>query len=143
MIELSKQSLGTKLKKGTGVGVITIAGLTSIDGLDVTADTLDVTTLLSPDGWREFEGSLKDGGEVSIGGYLDPEEGKGQKELYDALGGEAEPYTIEFPSKLGVKWDFNAVVTGIKTGVNLGDPLSFEATLKVSGKPDLALTPAP
>jgi hypothetical protein len=35
---------------------------------------------------------------------------------------------------------FNGVITGIVTGAALEDPVSFEATIKVSGKPSLGTT---
>ena len=62
------RSLGTKLMKGTTA----IAGLTSIGGIEITADTTDVTTLDSEGGYREFIGTFKDGGEVPIEGFLIP-----------------------------------------------------------------------
>ena len=77
---MAERALGTKLLIGETTPV-EVAGLTSIGGLELSADTIDVTTLAS-DGYREFIGSLKDGGEVSLEGYFEPEEGKGQKELY-------------------------------------------------------------
>ena len=43
-------SIGTKIK----IGANSIAELTSIGGLDLTADTIEKTVLDSPDGWREF-----------------------------------------------------------------------------------------
>ena len=41
---------------------------------------------------------------------------------------------------MGAEWDFNGIVTGFSTGVELEDGISFEATVKVSGKPSLGLT---
>lgn len=137
---MAQRALGTKLKKGTGVSAVTVGGLTSIDGLDLTAETLDTTTLDSDGGYRTFTGGFKDGGEVSVSGYFMPEEGEGQDELYAAFeAGGAEQYSIEFPPELAAKWEFSAVVVGFKTGADLEDLLSFEATLKVSGKPTLTI----
>lgn len=126
-----KSAMGTKLKKGTEA----IAHLTSIGGLDLSADTRETTTLDSPEGYREFEQGLKDGGEVSIGGYFDPEEHEGL--LTDFNSGAVTDYTIEFP--FGAKWAFKAVVIGYSTGAELEDNVSFESTLKVTGKPTLTV----
>lgn len=129
---MTEAAMGTKLKKGT----TEIAELTSIGGLDLSADTLETTTLSSPNGYRTFKQGLKDAGEVSISGYFDPTQH--QVLLTDFDSGEEGAYTIEFPADLGYKWDFNAVVTAYSTGAELEDLVSFEATLKVSGKPTLS-----
>jgi predicted secreted protein len=123
------EAMGTKLKKG----VTAIANLTSIGGLDLSADTVETTTLDSPDGYRTFRQGLKDAGEVSISGYFDPTEHAGL--LTDFESGAVTAYTIEFP--MGAKWSFNAIVTGYNTGAEMEDNVSFEATFKVSGKPTL------
>lgn len=125
------KSLGTKLKKGT----TSIAELTSISGLDLSADTIENTTLDSADGYRTFAQGLKDAGEVSISGYFDPTAHEGL--FTDFESGTETAYTIEFPTGIDYKWTFNAVVTAYSTGAELEDNVSFEATLKVSGKPTL------
>ena len=134
---MAKRALGTKLLIGDTTPV-EVAGLTSIGGLELSADTIDVTTLAS-DGYREFIGSLKDGGEVSLEGYFEPEEGKGQKELYDLFeSGETETFKIQFPNNIA-SWEFEGVVTGFSTSADLEDPLAFSCTIKVSGKPTLTV----
>lgn len=135
---MAKRALGTKLQIGKDTPV-TVAGLTSIGGLDLSADTIDVTTLDSDGAYREFIAGFKDAGEVSLEGYLELEAGKGQKELYDLFeSGEVEDFTILFPNNMG-SWQFKGVVTGFSTGADLEDPLSFSATIKVSGKPTLVV----
>lgn len=133
---MAKRALGTKLQIGTDTPV-TVAGLTSIGGLELSADTIDVTTLDSDGAYREFIAGFKDAGEVSLEGYLELEEGKGQKDLYDLFeSGETEDFTILFPNDMG-SWQFKGVVTGFSTSADLEDPLSFSCTIKVSGKPTL------
>ena len=135
---MAKRALGTKLQIGTDTPV-TVAGLTSIGGLELSADTIDVTTLDSDGAYREFIAGFKDAGEVSLEGYLELEEGKGQKDLYDLFeSGETEDFTILFPNDMG-SWQFKGVVTGFSTSADLEDPLSFSATIKVSGKPTLVV----
>lgn len=130
---MAQKALGTKLKKGTTA----IGGLTSIGGLDLSADTIETTTLDS-DGWRTFIQGLKDAGEVPISGYFDPTKHEGLLDDYES--GEVVDYTIEFPAALKAKWDFEGIVTAYSTGAELEDLISFEATIKVSGKPNLTIT---
>jgi predicted secreted protein len=125
-------AMGTKLKKGT----VEIAHLSSIAGLELTAETIDVTALDTTGGYKEFIAGSKDAGEVGIEGFFD---GTDHEALILAFeSGDVETYTIEFPDVLttsGSKWTFSAVVTGITTGSEVDNAVSFEATLKVSGKP--------
>lgn len=133
---MPEAALGTKLK----IGANSIATLTSIGGLELSADTIDVTTLDS-DGYREFIQGLKDAGEVAISGFFNPADTNGQKALYDNFdSGALTAFSIVFPSNMGAEWGFNAIVTGFSTGAEMEDAVTFEASLKVSGKPTLGLT---
>jgi len=133
---MPKRALGTKLL----VNTVAVAGLTSIGGLELTADTIDVTTLDSDGGYREFIAGFKDAGEVALEGYLIPATGKGQKELYDLFeSGAVEDFTIDFPAETGTSWEFKGIVVGFSTSADLEDPLAFSASIKVSGKPTLVV----
>ncbi len=135
---MAKRALGTKLQIGTD-SPVTVAGLTSIGGLELSADTIDVTTLDSDGAYREFIVGFKDAGEVSLEGYLELDDGKGQKDLYDLFeSGETEDFSIVFPNDMG-SWQFKGVVTGFSTSADLEYPLSFSCTIKVSGKPMLII----
>ena len=127
---MGKRALGTKLT----IGSTTVGGLTSISGLEISADTIDVTTLDSADGYREFIPGLIDGGEVSAEGYLS-DLGSDEATLTGLIGGEEQSCDITFAN--GAKWAFDAIVTGFSTSADLEDPLSFSITLKVTGKPTL------
>lgn len=136
---MATRSVGTKLTLGT----TDVGELTSIGGLELSADTIDTTNLSSDGGYREFIGGFKDGGEVSVSGYFAPDDA-GQAAMYAAYeSGAVQACKIVFPTSLGASWEFNAVVTGFSTGADLEDALSFEGTLKVSGKPTLKLPTTP
>lgn len=128
------RAVGTQLKKGTSA----IAGLTSIGGLDLSSETIDVTTLDSDGGYREFVGGFKDGGEVPISGFFDPTSQAGLQADFESQ--EVGDYTIVFPEGIGYTWTFKAIVTGFKTGAEVDGAVTFEGNLKVSGKPTLAAT---
>lgn len=137
------KALGTKFNIGKGPtpAPVPVGNLTSIGGLELSADSIDVTTLDSEGGYREFIGGFKDGGEVALEGLFDSTTGKGQKELYDLYeSGASQDFQIAFPAETKTTWDFKGVVTGFSTSVSLEDPLSFSATIKVSGKPTLTIT---
>lgn len=127
-------SMGTVLKKGT----VAIAHLTSIAGLEVSAETIDVTALDSATGYKEFIMGSKDAGEVKIKGFF---QGGDHEQLWlDFNSGTSASYSIQFPDgttgvATGTKWTFTAFVTGYSTGAEVDNAVSFEATLKVSGQP--------
>lgn len=135
---MAQAAMGTKLK----IGANSITELTSINGLELSADTME-TTNLDSDGWRTFIQGLKDGGDVSLSGFFNPGDTNGQKAIIDAFNnGTLTNYTVLFPATLGASWDFQGIVTAISTGAELEDLIPFEATIKVSGKPSLGLTPS-
>lgn len=126
--------------KGTSFsfGENAVGSLTSIGGVSVSADTIDVTTLDNADGYKEFIAGFKDGGEVSLSGYFDYSDA-GQKALYAAFeSGTVTECTILFPTAMACKWTFGGVVTAIETGAELDGAVSFSCTVKVSGKPTLS-----
>lgn len=133
-----KRALGTKLQIGATTP-IDVARLSSIGGLELSADTIDVTTLESDGGYREFIAGFKDAGEVALEGYFVPTTGKGQKELYDLFeSGAEEAFVIQFPNNMA-KWEFKGIVVGFSTSADMEDPLAFSASIKVSGAPTLTV----
>lgn len=134
----AKHGKGTTLKKGINV----IAELTNIGGIKITGDTIDVTTLGSPDEYKEFIGGFKDGGEVAISGFFYPGDTDGQFAMKTALDASTlDAYTITFPTSMGATWTFNGIVTDWGSpGADVGGAILFEATIKISGKPVLGLT---
>ena len=132
------KSSGTVFKlDSTAVG-----GLTSIGGVEISAETIDVTALDNKDGYKEFEESIKDAGEVPIEGFLDGAD-QGQDKMLEAMNaGGLHDFAIVFPEKIGKTWTGKCVVTKFGTSAALNDAVKFSASIKVSGKPTLAATAA-
>ena len=136
--QVAVRALGTTISKGT-VPVL-IGGLTKIGGIEITSETMDVTTLNSTGGYREFIGTYKDGGEVPLEGYFYVGDA-GQTGMQTSMdAGTAEDYTIDLPTTPAWAWKFKGIVTSFKVGdADLEGAISFGTTIKVSGKPVLAL----
>lgn len=126
----SSKAHGTTLK----IGSITVGNLTSINGVEITVDTRDVTTLDSPDGFKEFESGFADGNEVSADGIM-KDKGVDAAALVALIGGENQECEISFPN--GAKWEFSGPLTRFSTGAELEDNILFSVAVKVSGKPTL------
>lgn len=132
-------AFGTQLKRSdmaTTPVFAAIANVTSITPPSLERETLDFTSHGSPDGYREYGGGLKDGGEVSIDVNYDP---RVHDDLVDDLA-DSEPrdYKIVWPGTLG-EWSFTALLTGFEAEAPHDDKLAASLTFKVSGKP--VLTP--
>lgn len=134
------------MSKSRSVGTVlninskAVGSLKSISGIEISADTLDVSDLGNSTGYREFLQGFKDAGEVALSGFFDGAD-EGQAEvLSDIESGEVVDCSIVFPSAIGKTWSFKAVVTKFATSADLDDAVTFEASLKVSGKPTLATT---
>ena len=136
---MATRSLGTILNAGTQK----IGGLTSIGGLELSSDTIDVTTLDSSGGYREFINGFKDAGEITVEGFFLGAKDAGQQALYTLFeSGASEEFEIVFPAEAGASWELTGIVTGYSTSADLEDPLAFSGTIKVSGKPTLTTTAA-
>ena len=134
-------AFGTKLKRGDGAGteVFTeIADATGISGPGLSRETVDVTSHGSPDGWMEFRGGLKDGGEVSVDINYQP----AVHDLLVADLDDDEPrnYQLVFPDDptTPTTWAFAAIMTGFEPDAPYDDKLSASLTFKVTGKPTLS-----
>ena len=127
-------SVGTQLK----VDNVKVGGLNSINGIEVTAEALDVTDFDNSSGYRDKIPGFKETGDLTASGFLDGADA-GQTKCYTLLNsGDEASCQIIFPAKIGKTWSFQASVIGFKTGAEIGDAISFEVTLAVSGQPTLA-----
>lgn len=129
-------SQGTTIRKTSGTA---IAFLTSIDGLDIKANSIEVTALDSTGGFKKYINGFKEVSDVSISGFFDYSSHNAI--LTDLQAGTKTNYTVQFPiapgGTTGASWTFDAVVTGFKTSSKVDAVITFDATLKVSGQPTL------
>jgi predicted secreted protein len=132
-----KFAFGTSFSVTVSSVLTPIASLTSITGLDLSADDIDVTAHDSADGYREFVQGLRDGGTVSIeGNFTGVASQEALKTLFDS--GEVVAMEIGFPDAFA-EWQFNGYVNALSTDAPMDDKASFSATIKVSGKPILSI----
>lgn len=133
---MKSRSVGTKFM----IDKTPVGGLSSINGVEVSSDTTEVTALDNTTGYREFLGGFKNGGEVPTEGYLDGED-QGQDAMYSALEDQQiHDFAIQFPEAIGKTWNFKGIVTKFATSVSTDDAIKYSATVKVSGKPSLDKT---
>lgn len=109
-----------------------IGNITSVSGPEIERETYDVTAHDSPDGWREWIGGLKDGGEMSIDLNYDPR--KHDELVEDFQDSAARDYKVTFPGTLG-SWAIKAFLTGFSQESPVDDKMTATLTFKVTGKP--------
>jgi len=131
----AKSAFGTTLTKGGQA----IAELTNIGGPSLSADTIDVSSHDSDDGYREFVQGLRDGGEISLEGNFIPGNAGQAALVTDLNDGSLDEYVITIPAAVTTTWTFDAIITAFECSAPFDDKASFTATMKVSGKPTLGV----
>lgn len=138
---MATKSLGTtltKTKSASEAEDLVIGGLTSIGEVGVESDEIDVTTLDSTGGYKEFIAGFKDAGEVALAGFIkDTDSSQAMFNL--ATSQSIEKWTIATPD--GATWAFDAFVKSFKEAEATVDGVrGFSASLRISGEP--TYTPA-
>ncbi|MCL2860386.1 MAG: hypothetical protein FWF46_07555 [Oscillospiraceae bacterium] len=126
----------TKKKNGSETADWVIGSLNSIGEIGGAATEIDVTTLDSPGGAKEFISGDMDFGELAVAGYIKKEEDEQTAVKMMALlqSGSVENWDITFPST--AKWAFTGFVKSFKTTAETPDGLiGFNASIKISGLP--------
>ena len=115
--------------------------LTNLSGPSQTAETIDMTSHDSADGYKEFIAGLRDGGEISIEGNFVPSDSAGQIAFHtDLQAGTRRTCWIVMPMSVGGSLLFTAMASGFEGSYPMDSKISISGALKVSGKPTLYVT---
>ena len=109
-----------------------IAEVNSITGPSMTRDTIDVTSLDSTGGYREFIAGFRDGGEVTLNMNFTV---AGYDDLKDDFGLETKVnYRINLDKggSNDTKFDFAGLVTSLGLAVPMDDKVTTDVTIKIS-----------
>lgn len=123
------------------IGSTAIAEVTKITPPALKLDTADVTSHGSTAGWREFIGTLKDGGEVTIDINYVPTAATHKNSagglIYLLSNATVQAFSLLFSDSGATTWTFNALVTGFKANAPVANALTASVTFKVTGQPTL------
>ena len=124
--------VGTKFRRWSGTNWVNIAEINSITGPNKSRDTIDVTSLDSTGGYREFIGGFRDGGTVTLPMNF-------TRDTYDLMNTDFESddlqnYEIFLPDDEATSFEFAALVTELGLAVPVDDKITADVTLKVSGQ---------
>lgn len=134
--------VGTTFSKTVGSVTTVIAEIKSISGPEMSKEMIDVTSLSSENGYREFIPSFKDGGNVSLSMNFTRTGYDAIKADFDAVGADALiQYTITLPDTAGTQIIFNGYVQDLPTNITFDDAVTLDVTIKVTGEITVQDTP--
>ena len=123
--------VGTSFRKWSGGVWVPIAEITSISGPTMTRDFIDVTSLDSTSGYREFITGFRDAGTVSLTMNF-------TRATYDSMKADFESsvlqnYEIFLPDDDGTSLEFTGLVTELPLEIPTDDKITANVTIKISG----------
>ena len=109
-----------------------IAEVNSITGPNLSRDTIDVTSLDTTGGYREFIGGFRDGGEISLEMNFTEASFDALKDDFESA--DVQAYTIVFSDTGSTTLGFSGLVTAIGVAVPMDDKVTANVTIKISGQ---------
>jgi predicted secreted protein len=124
--------VGTKFRRWNGSNWVDLAEINSITGPGKSRDTIDVTSLDSIGGYREFIGGFRDDRTVSLPMNFT----RATYELMntDFESADLQNYEILLPDVEGTSFEFEGLVTELGLAIPTDDKITADVTIKVSGQ---------
>ena len=122
--------VGTKFYRWGTSAWARITEILSVQGPGSSREVIDVTNLDSADGYREFIGSFRDGGDVQLRMNYTRAGFDTMKDDFDD--DDKQYYQIVLPD--GTSIEFAGLVQEVPLTINVGEQIAMDVTIKVSGK---------
>ena len=124
--------VGTKFKRWGGSTWVEIAEINSITGPSMSRDTIDVTSLDSTGGYREFITGFRNAGTVVLAMNF-------TRETYETMLNDFESNTIQnyqivLPDVENTGLDFEGLVSELPLTIPADDKVTADVTIQVTGK---------
>ena len=125
---------GTKFRRWSIIlgAWVDIAEINSINGPGMSRDTIDVTSLDSTGGYREFIGGFRDGGTVTLSINFTRAGYELMKEDFES--DVLQNYEILLPDTDATSFEFEGLVTELPLSIVPDDKITADITIKVSGE---------
>lgn len=130
--------VGAQFKRGNGESTETftaIAEVNSIEGPTENRAFIDVTSLDSTGGYREFIGGFRDAGQVTLNMNFTLTTYNLMRD--DFLADDSHNYQIVIPDTGNTTLEFAAFVTDLPLSITPDDKITCNVSLKISGQPEL------
>ena len=124
--------VGTLFRRWSGSGWVNLAEINSISGPGMTRDTIDVTSLDSTGGYREFIGGFRDGGTVQLAMNFARASLTLMKTDFESA--VIQNYEIVLPDTENTTLEFTGLVTELPLEISPDDKVTMTVSIKVSGQ---------
>jgi predicted secreted protein len=123
--------VGTQFRRWSGSAWANLAEINSITGPTMTRDFIDVTSLDSTGGYREFITGFRDAGTISLSMNF-------TRDTYEAFKTDFESpdlhyYEICLPDAELTTLEFAGLVTEVPITIPTDDKITADVTIKISG----------
>lgn len=135
---------GARLSYGDGATpevFTSVARIVSLNPISLSRESSDVTALDSPEGFREFCGTIADAGEVSFNVKFMPANethGDGTGLLSQINDGDNRNYRVEFNNQEGTIWNLTGHISQLSVTGEVAGTFDGSVTIKISGKPSFS-----
>jgi predicted secreted protein len=124
--------VGTIFRRWNGSAWENIAEINSINGPGMSRDTIDVTSLDSTGGYREFIAGFRNAGTVTLAMNF-------TRDTYDLMKTDFEDddlqnYEIVLPDVENTTLEFEGLVTELPLSISADDKITADVTLQISGQ---------
>ena len=128
----AKAGVGTQFRRWSGSAWVKISEINSISGPNMSRDTIDVTSLDSIGGYREFIGGFRDGGTVQLAMNLLRASLDTMKTDFES--DDLQNYEIVLPDDETTTLEFTGLVTELPLEIPPDDKITMTVSIKVSGQ---------
>ena len=130
-MSLAVAGVGTQFQRWSGSAWVNLSEVTSITGPTMTRDFIDVTSLDSTGGYREFITGFRDAGTISMNMNF-------TRDSYDNLKTDFESATLQnyqiiLSDVENSAIEFEGLVTEIPITIPTDDKISVDCTIKITG----------
>ena len=133
MASLGVSGKGTLFRRWSGSAWVNLAEVKSINGPTMSREMIDVTSLDSTGGYREFIASYRDGGTVDLTMIF-------RRDTYDLMHGDFEDdtvhnYEIVLPDGDHTSLEFEGYVNEVPLSIVADDAVTADVSIKVTSAP--------
>ena len=128
--------VGTVFNRWSGSAWVPQAEINSITGPGMSRDTIDVTSLDSSGGYREFITGFRNPGTVTLA--MNFTRATYEQMLDDFESATAQNYQIDLPDVENTSLDFEGLVTELPLTIPADDKITADVTIQISGEVSLS-----
>ena len=132
MASTAVSGVGTKFQRWNGIAYVSLAEVNSITGPSMTRAFIDVTSLDSTGGYREFITGFRDAGTISLKMNFTTASYAFIKEDFQKV--VANAYKIVLSDTGLSTLEFEGLVTELPLSIPTDDKISADCTIKITGE---------